>query len=367
MNIYSLLKKYISLRDTFYKGKEYLIIVVYFSLFFIIDYSGVMDLYGQNFCRRLINMLRRRDDLSYEKKLKPFCEPVNKFLSSEDVKRLQSIKVPENNDIPWLSRRNTTTYQCCDKFNENEKEIIKDISEKVKQKYEKEIGKKLYYLGNNKATIYVYHGKNSQHLWHVDPQNLSEIYNIIVCFKKKGDISPLQCKDNNGTAYSINFEEGDAAIFNGGTTVHQVPPNDDDNSERTVLSIAFTSDEKLNNEKYSNNMCTYIEGGNNYLNLIKLSSSMFILNFILSTISGVNNFSYTFLLFFLSIVLIIVKYVPLYFNTGLGSGRSSSILNNLIILGGIAIITLSTKGAILFFSYFALSDVFFLRSWVEYD
>jgi hypothetical protein len=108
-------------------------------------------------------------------------------------------------------------------------------------------------------------------LWHVDPLNLNEIHNVIICIKKVGEISPLQCKNDAGEINSIHFEEGDAAIFNGGTTVHQVPPNDDDNSERTVLSIAFTSDEKLNNDsKYSNNMCTYTEGGNNYFNIFKL-------------------------------------------------------------------------------------------------
>jgi hypothetical protein len=66
-------------------------------------------------------------------------------------------------------------------------------------------------------------------------------------------------------------------------------------------------------------------------------------------------------------VLIIVKYVPLYLDIGLGSGRSSSISNNLFLLLITMVLTFSTKGAILFFSYFALSDVFFMRSWVEYD
>jgi len=199
------------------------------------------------------------------------------------------------------------------------------------------------------------------------PSNINEIYNIIICFKKKGEISPLQCK-KSGNIYSIYFEEGDAAIFNGGTTEHQVPSNNDENSERTVLSIAFTSDIKLSkNENISNNMCTYIEGGNNYFNLLKIIVAVFLINLIISYISGVNQLSYKFSFIFILFVLIIVKYIPKYFDIGLGSGRSSSIIINLIILLQIMIITLSIKGAILFFSYFLLSDVFFLRSWVEYD
>ena len=312
-------------------------------------------------------MHRRRDSLTYENKLKPFCESFKKILNIEDIKKLQSIKIPQTTDIPWFSRKNTTTHQCCKGFNDNEKKIISEISEKIRRKYEEKIGKKLYYLKSNNATIYVYRGKDSKHLWHVDPQNINEIYNIIICFKKKGEISPLQCK-KNGNIHSIYFEEGDAAIFNGGTTEHQVPPNNDEKSERTVLSIAFTSDIKLSkNENISNNMCTYIEGGNNYFNLLKIIVAVFLINFIISYISGVNQLSYKFSFMFILFVLIIVKYIPKYFDIGLGSGRSSSIIINLIILIQIMIITLSIKGAILFFLYFLLSDVFFLCSWVEYD
>lgn len=368
MKLQNIINKFTKKRNNFYGNNEVLMVLIYFSLLFIVDYSGIMELYGQNFVRRLINMARRRDNLSYKNKLKPYCEPEKRMLNDEDIKKLQSIKIPDNDDIPFFSRKNTTTHQCCDKYSENEKQIITDISEKVRVKYEKIIGKKLYHLINNKATIYVYHGKYSQHLWHVDPQNLSEIYNIIICIKKKGNISPLQCKDIDGNEKSIYFNEGDAALFNGGTTVHQVPPNDDDDSERTVLSIAYTSNDNLNqNKRYGDNMCTYLEGGNNYVNVIKVIVSIFVLNFIVSFISGANNISYTFLSVFLAVVLLVVKYIPLYFDIGLGSGRSSSVLNNLFILVCTMIATVSTKGAILFFAYFALSDVFFSRSWVEYD
>ncbi len=327
-----------------------------------------MNLYGQNIVRRLINMYRRLDPLNYAKKLKPYCVKSEKMLDKSDVERLQSIKIPEKYDIGFFSRKNTITHQCCTNYSENEKEIIKDISEKLRQKYEEKIGKKLYYLESNKATIYQYKGNKSQHLWHVDPQNLSEIYNIIVCVKKVGKISPLQCKNIEGEEYSINFEEGDAALFNGGTTVHQVPPNGDATSERTVLSIAFTSSEKISkNKNMSNNLCTYLEGGNNYVNLIKIILLIFILNFILTYISGINNLSYKFLITFFVIILLIAKYIPYYFNIGLGTGRASSIYYNLMLLLFFVLFTISTKGAIVFFSYFLLSDVFFSRKWVEYD
>lgn len=354
-------------RDKILNNKEYFSILIYFILFFFInDYFGSIDLNGQSIIRRCINMYRRLDPLNYKNKLKPFCKKYDKILDKNDIIKLQSINIPISSDVPILTRKNTTTHECCEKYSDNEIKIIKNISEKVRQKYQDKIGKKLYYL-NRKATIYRYYGNNSHHKWHVDPQNLSEIYNIIICIKKKGNISPLQCKNKDGDEYSIHFEEGDGALFNGGTTVHQVPPNDDPNSERTVLSLAFTSDKELSKNDDSQNMCVYIKGGNNYINIIKIILLIFLLNLILTQISGINRLSYTFIFVFLIINLFISRYIPYYFDIGLGTGRSSSIDYNFIILLGFILTTISIKGAIIFFSYFLISDVFFPRKWVEYN
>ena len=367
-NIYKILDSIVKQRNSLLKKNGYLSILIYFTLLFLLDYSGAMELYGQNFLRRCINMFKRVDPLNYYKKLQPYCVKYDKMLNNEDIQKLQSIKIPNTTDVGILTRINTTTHQCCEKYSENEKNIISEISKKLKQKYEVKIGKKLYYLDSNKATIYRYNGKNSQHLWHVDPQNLPDIYNIIVCIKRKGDISPLQCKSETGEEYSIHFDEGDAALFRGGTTVHQVPPNNDENSERTVLSIAFTTNQEIaKNSINSNNLCTFLEGGNNYINLAKIGISVFILNFVLANISGIYQLSYIFIFTFFTIVMLITKYVPYYFDFGLGTGRASSIYYNILIYLWFLIGTLSFKGAAIFFSYFLLTDVFFSRQWVGYD
>jgi hypothetical protein len=47
-----------------------------------------MTLYDQNFVRRMVNMYRRRDPLTYQSKLKPFCEPSKKMLDEDDIKKL---------------------------------------------------------------------------------------------------------------------------------------------------------------------------------------------------------------------------------------------------------------------------------------
>ena len=345
---------------------NYLIVLKYFAMLFVIDYSGVMDLWGQSYIRRMINMYRRRDPLTYKDKLNPFCEKVHKMLTDDDVRELQSINIPTNTDIPWLTRRNTTTHQCCEKFSDREKQIIENITEKVRRKYSEIIGEKLLRMKENNGTIYVYHGKDSQHLWHVDPRNLNTIFNVIICFGKEGDISPLQCKDKQGKINTVNFEPGDAAIFNGGTTIHQVPPNNDPNSKRTVLSIAFTNDPLLAEREKANNMCTYIEGGSNYVNVIKLILCTFILNLALCYFSGVKHLSYSFLTIFFLLSLVVAKYLPGLL-PNIGSGRSSSYIFNLGLLAIFITLTLSVRGGTLLLLYYILSDVLFSSNWVAYD
>jgi len=66
--------------------------------------------------------------------------------------------------------------------------------------------------------------------------------------------------------------------------------------------------------------------------------------------------------------MIVQKYLPEYFyDFGLGTGRSSSISYNLLLLFAAIFFTLSPKGGIVLYSYFLLGDVFFTSNWVEYD
>jgi len=80
------------------------------------------------------------------------------------------------------------------------------------------------------------------------------------------------------------------------------------------------------------------------MNLIKIVLSVFTINFVLTYLSGVNALSYTFLSIYIFIVMIIIKYVPLYFNTGLGSGRSSSFYHNFVIVFSFMLFTFLIKG-----------------------
>ena len=101
--------------------KNYQVVLVYFALLFLVDMSGVMNLYEENYVRRIINMYRRRDPLSYQKMLNPFAKPIKQMLNEEEVKNLQSIEIPDTTDMPWFSRKNTSSHQCCEGYTENEK------------------------------------------------------------------------------------------------------------------------------------------------------------------------------------------------------------------------------------------------------
>jgi len=339
-------------------------VFIYFIILLIVDYTGILDMYEQHFVRRIINMYRRRDALSYGHKLKPFCQNLKGIIDSEDVAKMQSIALPTTTDTPWFSRAHVTTHQCCDKYSERDIEIMQNVSENIKAKCEKAIGMPLY-LMNSKPKIYVYRGKNSKHLWHVDPRNIDTIYNVIMCINKKGRISPFQYKNKLGEVKSIHFQPGDAALFKGGTTIHQVPPNDDPDSERTVLSLAFTSDPDVAKQN-PRTLCTFIEGGNNKLRVLGLCVCIFILNAIASNISGVSQNSYKVMVAVLSISLLLNRFPP-HICSNIGSKRRSSIYNNILLCVIFMLITFSIKSGGLFFSYFLLSDVLLPSKRVAYD
>ena len=70
----------------------------------------------------------------------------------------------------------------------------------------------------------------------------------------------------------------------------------------------------------------------------------------LTKVSGINKLSYKFILIFFTMNLFMAKFIPRYFDIGLGTNRASSIYHNIIILIGLILTTLSFKGALIFFN-----------------
>jgi len=298
----------------------------------------------------------------YQSRLKPYCVPLHYFIEKKYIDELNSINVENKIDLPWLSRVNTGTHMY-EKMNDEEKKIFDNCSEKIRVKVSKILGEELYHLPSNSNRFYTYHGNHSFHLWHVDPENIDSLYNVILCVERKGDISPFQYKDDKHEIYTINTQPGDGIFFRGGTTIHQIPPNNDPNSKRKVIALSFTTDKQYDTKK---SLCTFLEGGNNYFNIIKLIIFVFLINYICGFFSNINNVDYTIIFTLLIICLFVSKYVPMYY-IGLGTGRPTSFTYNVIILMSSIIWSLSIKRGIMFFIYFALSEVFFPREWVYYD
>ena len=341
------------------------IVIKYFLLFLIIDYLGIFNVYGTNIFRRTFHMFRRRDYDNYKKYLKPYAIRKKNFIDQSDINKLNSINIPKKKDMPWISRMNTSTYKYQDMTKEDRK-LVDDIILKIKNNYEKVLGKKLYDWKTNPSNFYVYYGKNSKHDWHVDPQNIDSIYNVILCIDRKGEISPFQYKNKNKKEVTYHTQPGDAILFRGGTTVHRVPPNNDPKSVRKVFSVSFSDKEEGLNLYDGNNLCTYINGGNNYFNLFKITISGFLLSYILSYISGVKKLSKNFLMIFVALVLLIAKFQPRFIDLGIGTGRSSSFFYNIFFLILTALVSLNLKRGIMFGLYFIISDLILPRKYVFY-
>ena len=337
-------------------------ILLYFVILLVLDLSQVQNLYGENFVRRWIHMFNRRDYISFYKFLDPYAIELKQIVDNKIIDALNSIQTNPNKDFPWISRKNTGTHMYAH-MNDREKQIIDHATDFIKRKCEKILNKKLYNLPENSNRFYSYYGKNSHHLWHVDPENKDSIYNVILCVKRIGDISPFQYKDAKNVDHTIHTNEGDGIFFRGGTTIHQVPPNHDENSFRKVLALCFTTDPNYNTKK---SMCTYIEGGNKYMNVIFLILAIFAINYVCSYIANVDNISYTLIAAIVIITLLLSRFMPIYFDIGLGTCRATSILSNLQLYIIFMLISLSFKRGALFLSYYILTDLFFPRSLVFY-
>lgn len=348
------------------------VVMIYYIGLFVLEMSGCLNLYGQNIIRRLINMGRRLDDISYQDKLDPYCHHRVEFLDAIDIDRLRSIQLRDDvRDTPFLTRKHTSTHQCCESFTEEEIRIMTDIRDICKKKYEHIIGRPLFYFPKDMPSFYIYHGDKAHHSWHVDPRNVDHIYNLILCVDCQGEISPFQYKDKDGNIHSFETQIGDAILFRGGTTVHQIPPNNDPTSKRTVLSLQFTTI-PLNKQNPENigTMCSFIEGGKNHKNVAFIALVLFGLNFFLSYLSRLRyeKISFSIYLYWLFFCLVMNRYIPCRIKKWrIGTGRCTSIVWNCMWLFLFICTTISIKGAIILFSYFLLTDILLPSLMVAYD
>ena len=142
-----------------------------------------------------------------------------------------------------------------------------------------------------------------------------------------------------------------------------MPPNNDENSFRKVLALSFTTDANYNT---NSTLCTYVEGGNKYINIAYLVLLSFIINYICSFIANVDSISYIFIFGLVITTLLLSRFLPFYFDIGFGTGRATSILSNIKLYILFIILNLSIKRGSLYLTYFILSDLFFPKPYVFY-
>ena len=140
LNFYTLFIEY---RNSLLANKYILSIFIYLTLLFIIDISGILNLYDQNIVRRVINMYRRLDYINFKNYLKPYSYKYKNMLDKNDIEKLQSINIPNKKDTSFFTRKNTTSHQYPMNYSKDEIKIIDEIREKIKEKYEKKNRKKI--------------------------------------------------------------------------------------------------------------------------------------------------------------------------------------------------------------------------------
>ena len=331
-----------------------------------IDVLGVLDISNRSLMRRAMHMYNRTSLLTNEPILDPYAEKMNQILTQDELITLKNMvsKMPVEHDMKTFTRFNTSSLGLSDLENSDRDAFMK-IYQDLKPRVEKILGKTVYEFNSNTFGFYTYWGDTSQHDWHVDPDNNSSLFPIIICVEKKGDISPFQWLDAKKQQHSIYTEEGDGIIFKGGTTIHRVPMNNDPNSVRRVMSIKFKTDKCHKEEE--NNMCGFVQGGK-YKSRIAIVILIFILvAFVADYFSNIEKkVTNRQCLGLLLIACLYSRIVPTIIDTGLGTGRPVQMTHHIVWAVSLIIVTFSIRRGSLLYSYLILSDQMFKRSMMKY-
>ena len=65
---------------------------------------------------------------------------MNLSIDHEDIQKLQSIHIPENVDVPLLTRHHTTTHLCCEKYSEKNAKLLMSSPKKSEKNMKKKSG-----------------------------------------------------------------------------------------------------------------------------------------------------------------------------------------------------------------------------------
>lgn len=356
----------------YYNIYDYNVNISLIILYIIIDVFGLLNLWNENFYRRIIHHIQSH---VYNKNKKPWIINSEIKLSNNQIEFIKEVsentkkekgantltKYISNLGIgAHYSKKSSLYYNDFD--NETQKKLD-IIGNELKVNFEKNIGKKLF-LGtsNFRCCILRYEGNDSNFGFHYDTEE-TNCYRCIFLFHKRGIISPFCYYDNNGIKQKINFNIGEGIFFKGTKTYHGVEINNDPNSQRYIVGWQYSTDLSVK----SKSLCSELRD-KDLLYIFKI----FI--FYIGTINFLNyfwtnyiiNIPIGFNIIFINngllciLTLFLPKYLPKYIGTGLYFDMSKLIVFMLLTL--ITNINSPQNGFIL--SFYLLSTEMFLPNYI---
>lgn len=345
-------------------------IIVLIILFILIDITGLNNLWGENFHRRILHHCQRSQ---YNPSKKPWINFLYDKLDTNTINFITSINITKNNCLqnvnPILSKLFGGNYskKCTLYYNDFDKDtqkILDNIGRSMIPELEKLSGKKLY-LGESsfRCVLLRYEGVDSQFVSHYDTEP-NNCYRTLFLVKKEGNIPPFIYNDENSKKHEVNFNVGDGIFFKGTRTFHGVGVSKDPNMKRYMIGWQYSTDNSLKELS----LCSKLRDTSILSSIIELSPHIIILLIVSLSFWYYIKDPFTKKqiksLILLTLVVSIISYIlpnKLY-NTNIGTGLSSSLICMFVIL----MISIASFGniyyAIVFYNYLLLTEIFLPRS-----
>ena len=305
----------------------------------IIEIININTLWGESFHRRVLHHIQN----NYDKNKIPWVSLEKNILDTYDLDNLLTIdcnttqngcnnlntysKLLSNLTNSNYSKRSAIYYH---EFNDETKEYLNYIGNKIKHKFEKLCGEKLV-LSNSKdfkAILLRYEGADANFPMHYDSE-LEYYYRTLILIKKEGECPPFIYYDKDGKKIKIYLEENEGIFFKGSQTYHGVEKTNDPNTIRYMLGFQYLPENKINS-KIPKSICTELSGHKILDIFMKLLPNI-LLGILIAIFSYIIqykikiNISLKVYLLICFIIIISSFFIPRYLPTYIGTNRTTTL------------------------------------------
>jgi len=237
--------------------------------FIIIEILNINTLWGESLHRRVLHHIQN----NYDKNKIPWISTTKNLLDNYDLNKVLKIsckntdngcsnintysKILSNLTNSNYSKRSAIYYH---EFNNETKEYLTFLGNKIKHKFEKICGEKLV-LSNSKdfkAILLRYEGEDANFPMHYDTE-LAYYYRTLILIKKNGECPPFIYYDKNGKKIKIHLQVNEGIFFKGSQTYHGVESTNDPNTVRYMLGFQYLPEDKIN-APIPKSICTELSG-----------------------------------------------------------------------------------------------------------